>query len=246
MPAPDNPTQPVPNPHSQPVHTHGYQQTIRGPFPTAPYRASDDDRARAINMLARHFAAGRITMSEYDDRVSEAASAVRICDLNIPFQDLPPLGEDELEPLVGPQRNAGDVTPVALPPASLGRNYRAGIMMLSIIVAMVLTNALHEDMMMLLVPVVAVLLYVIKVGPESWHSGSRLRQQRRAVRRQQRDMLQAKAVELELERKARASVRREEHAAMKAQAQALSTEAMSLAQNALARANDRLTGGKRK
>jgi hypothetical protein len=52
-------------------------------------RASDADRNRAAAQLQAHFAAGRLTLSELDDRLTVALRAVTIGDLRRALADLP-------------------------------------------------------------------------------------------------------------------------------------------------------------
>ena len=48
-----------------------------------------------------------------------------------------------------------------------------------------------------LIPLIFILLYIMKVGPESWHTASRIRQ----AKRLQRNQLRPQKEELELERR---------------------------------------------
>lgn len=56
---------------------------------TPGMRASDSDRQMVVDRLAQHFAEGRLTMSEYDERVAKAYGAVYRDDFNALFADLP-------------------------------------------------------------------------------------------------------------------------------------------------------------
>src|SRR3954453_13641468 len=61
------------------------------PFPSY-LRIGDDEREAAVAALNRHFAEGRITMSEHDERTTAAFAARTQGDLDKLFADLPPLG----------------------------------------------------------------------------------------------------------------------------------------------------------
>jgi hypothetical protein len=52
-------------------------------------RASDADRGRVVEALARHTAAGRLTLDEYSERVALAHTAVTVADLAAITRDLP-------------------------------------------------------------------------------------------------------------------------------------------------------------
>jgi len=52
-------------------------------------RAADADRQVAVDVLARHFTAGRLTAAEYDERVQRAYAATYIDELPALLADLP-------------------------------------------------------------------------------------------------------------------------------------------------------------
>lgn len=54
-------------------------------------RISDVDRSDAISALGEHFADGRLTMTEYEERVQQATAAVSEGELEQIFFDLPKL-----------------------------------------------------------------------------------------------------------------------------------------------------------
>jgi hypothetical protein len=57
--------------------------------PTTPVRIGDVERDRAISVLSDHFAAGRLTREELDERVDRAMQARFDADLRPLFADLP-------------------------------------------------------------------------------------------------------------------------------------------------------------
>ena len=63
----------------------------RRPVPTTPVRIGDAERDRAVSSLGDHFAAGRLTRDELDERVDLAMAARFDHDLGPLFADLPRL-----------------------------------------------------------------------------------------------------------------------------------------------------------
>lgn len=59
------------------------------PAPAVPVRIGDAERDRAISVLSDHFAAGRLTHEELDERVDRAMQARFDADLRPLFADLP-------------------------------------------------------------------------------------------------------------------------------------------------------------
>ena len=57
--------------------------------PAVPVRIGDAERDRAISVLSDHFAAGRLTREELDERVDRAMQARFDADLRPLFADLP-------------------------------------------------------------------------------------------------------------------------------------------------------------
>jgi len=60
--------------------------------PQPEMRISDAERDAAANALGEHYAAGRLTNEEYDERSDTAFAAKTSSDLRPLFVDLPPLG----------------------------------------------------------------------------------------------------------------------------------------------------------
>jgi hypothetical protein len=52
-------------------------------------RVGDSERAEAVSLLATHFAAGRLTAAEHEERATQANNAVIHSDLTLLFDDLP-------------------------------------------------------------------------------------------------------------------------------------------------------------
>jgi Domain of unknown function (DUF1707) len=56
---------------------------------TAEMRASDQDRERVVRLLGEHMSAGRLTLTEFEERVEAAYGATRLADLDRLMVDLP-------------------------------------------------------------------------------------------------------------------------------------------------------------
>lgn len=168
-----------------------------------------------MSALGHALAEGRLTMVEYDERLTEVCEANTRGELTHLFRDIPH------SPAVG------NSTEVAVYSANeiaetrrRGQNMRAGLMGLSTIgafggmgLALAAGAELGAVLLLLIIPTVFILLYIMKVGPNSWYTPSprqlerqRLREiqaaraeetaLRRADRRQQIDQLTGDAVGL--------------------------------------------------
>ena len=54
------------------------------------YRIGDAERQEAMDALGKHFTAGRLDVTEYDNRLASITNAVMQSDLAPVFADLPP------------------------------------------------------------------------------------------------------------------------------------------------------------
>lgn len=80
--------------------------------PAAPVRIGDVERDQAVSALGDHFAAGRLTREEFDERSDRAMQARFSTDLEPLFADLPkPVAA--MPPQWGPPRQAGGPPPWA-------------------------------------------------------------------------------------------------------------------------------------
>ena len=133
------------------------------------YRLSDEERSRAMNALGTHFADGRLTLVEYEERVQKVAEAVTDDQVAKLFQDLPEesFTASEIEEY---RKKAG--------------HPKAGILGLSMVAAVAgigFTSASGLSILFVLLPIVVfILLYVMKIGPDSWYmpSAAQLRRER--------------------------------------------------------------------
>jgi hypothetical protein len=67
----------------------GTPMNLAKPTPAGPVRIGDAERDHAIASLGEHFAAGRLTQEEFDERVEVALKARFEADLEPLFADLP-------------------------------------------------------------------------------------------------------------------------------------------------------------
>ncbi|WP_037366188.1 DUF1707 SHOCT-like domain-containing protein [Nakamurella lactea] len=103
---------------------------------TPGMRASDTDRQMVVDRLAQHFAEGRLTMSEYDERVSKAYGAVYRDDFNVLFADLPSgrggyagpeADQRERNPFAGTPFDKIPFDRIPFGGSSVGRPFRGGL-----------------------------------------------------------------------------------------------------------------------
>lgn len=143
-------------------------------------RISDVDRSDAISVLGEHFADGRLTMIEYEERVQQATAAVSEGELEQIFSDLPKL---EASRELVPYYSAREIDRQY----RSGRNMRLGLLLSTVIgssaLAMLVNSVwANSAILLLLIPLVFVLLYVMKVGPQSWYDPSPKQLERQRLR----------------------------------------------------------------
>lgn len=164
------------------------------PDPRSAVRIGNKEREEAMDLLSKHLEAGRLDISEYDDRCRHIANARVHGELSEVFLDLPriPRGDQAQQSQVVAVPGYGQLVYTAEEVAvasKRGRNIRGGIMALSVVSAFMLVTV--SEWFLWIIPVVAILLYMLKIGPESWYMPTNRqleREQRHAVRqlRQQR------------------------------------------------------------
>ena len=108
-----------------------------------------------------------------------------------------------------------------------GRRTRAGIFWLGTIGSITLAGAASLPAVLVVIPVLFILLYVMKVGPDSWYSPS-LRDMERSKRR----LVRAKQLELEADRAYDAARRKAER---REQIDQLTGDTLNFAQESLNR-----------
>ncbi|RJO72278.1 DUF1707 domain-containing protein [Nocardia panacis] len=102
------------------------------------------EREDALRRLSDHFAAGRLSMAEFDERSGQVAAALTRGDLEKPFQDLP---EPTAAKAVAPKSRR---FPVGTPER---------VMPLIIIAAIILFFVTHTWLWFLAIPAASALLY---------------------------------------------------------------------------------------
>ena len=164
------------------------------------YRIGDAERQKAMDDLGKHFAAGRLDITEYDNRLTNVAEATMMSDLIPIFSDLPAI-TDANTPAAIPYAT-GIPDEAMFSSSELEENYRSGrhiklgIMILLVMAAssvvLFLGTALAAFTMMMALLTVFVLLYVMKLGPKSWHQPS----PQALARQRQRQIAQAQAIQV--------------------------------------------------
>ena len=143
-----------------------------------------------MDLISKHLEAGRLNISEYDERCRHIANARVHGELTEVFLDLPriPRGNQpqhsQALAVPGYGRQVYSAEEVAMA-AGRGRNIRGGIMALSVVSAFMLVTV--SEWFLWIIPVVAILLYMLKVGPKSWYMPTNRqieREQRHALRQQ--------------------------------------------------------------
>lgn len=165
------------------------------------YRIGDAERQKAMDDLGKHFAAGRLDITEYDNRLTNVAEATMMSDLIPIFSDLPAI-TDANTPVTIPHA-AGLPDEVTFTSSEIEENYRSGkriklgimiLMFMAVISAtLILHTALVAFTMMMTFLAMFVLLYVMRLGPKSWHQPS----PRVLARQRQRQIAQAQAMQVQ-------------------------------------------------
>lgn len=147
--------------------------------PDDSLRVGDAERSQAIAELGDHYAQGRINLEEYEERSKTAAQAKNRHDLLTLFEDLPALtGQATVEGNTGQAREMQVYSAKELQSyhreGSKIKDAIMGISSISIVAFSIGLNGIWSNsaLLILLIPIIAILLYVAKVGPSSWHQPS--------------------------------------------------------------------------
>ncbi|MGP6175606.1 DUF1707 SHOCT-like domain-containing protein [Corynebacterium sp. A21] len=181
-------------------------------------RLSDDERSAAMSQLGHAMAEGRLSIDEYDIRCRKVAAAEVRSDLDGLFHDLPQTFAQRPGTEIEQVYNASEVEAAH----RSGARPKAGLLGLSTIGAVIATAVMAPAigemslLFMFIIPVMAILLYVMKIGPASWYAPSK-RQLERNRLRELRTAERLRSAELRVQRKER------QHE--------LTSEAMSMAKN---------------
>lgn len=150
------------------------------------YRISDAERQQAMDDLGAHFAAGRLDIAEYEKRLDIIASAVMRTDILPLFDDLPAATTPPIAAAPNPGVEKLYTASEIAHAYNLGRNVRAGTVMLSVLgtAGIQMAFGIHEPLFLLVGAIVFVLMYILKIGPKSWHTPNPRKLERERLRYQ--------------------------------------------------------------
>ena len=164
------------------------------------YRIGDAERQKAMDDLGKHFTAGRLDITEYDNRLTNVTEATMWSDLIPIFSDLPAITDTNTSAAI--PHAAGIPEEAKFSRSEIEENYRSGkriklgIMILTFMAAVSATVVLQDKLVafttMMTFLAMFVLLYVMKLGPKSWHHPS----PRALARQRQRQIVQAQAMQV--------------------------------------------------
>ncbi|WP_231587502.1 DUF1707 SHOCT-like domain-containing protein [Corynebacterium comes] len=205
--------------------------TMRYPVNQPGMRLSDAERNAAMSTLGRAFSEGRLTVDEYDQRCGEIARAQVRGDLEPLFRDIPQFqGRPGME--VDKLYSAQEIESAYRE----GRKTKLGLLGLSTVGSIVGSALLTSvtpaaGLLMFLIPTVWILLYIMKVGPESWYVPSARAVDKQRIR-ELKTAEQLRSAELRLAEQDKLAELRAER---KAQTAELTNKAMGFVNKALER-----------
>lgn len=166
--------------------------------PYGNFRIGDAERMEAMDILGRALGEGRLTMGEFDERCASVAKAQTHGDLAPILSDLPATPAPTAQ-AQSSQEMALYSQAEIMQARRAGKRTRAGVFWLGTIGSMGLTAVAGTvgldalaGLSLLLIPTLFILLYVMKVGPDSWYMPS-LRQ----LEMQRRQELKARQLEID-------------------------------------------------
>jgi len=163
------------------------------------YRIGDAERQKAMDDLGKHFAAGRLDITEYDNRLTNVAEATMRSDLIPIFSDLPAI-TDANTPVTIPHA-AGLPDEVTFTSSEIEESYRSGkrirlgitLLMFLPFFATFHLETLISGIALSVFLATVIMLYVLKLGPKSWHQPS----PQALARQRQRQIAQAEAMKVQ-------------------------------------------------
>jgi len=196
-------------------------------------RLSDAERTDAVNDLAQALGEGRLTMDEFEERTDAVMQATTRRELAEVFMDIPTKASTELKIYSrGEMERAYQSTKKPrLATAMVGT---LGLLFGSIAsfgAMSGVTAALTGTGLLFLIPALWIMLYVAKVGPESWHRPSP-----RQIERQRMRELKAAGAE---ERAQMRALEQAQWAERRRQASEITGDAMNLAKRKLEQWNQK-------
>ncbi|WP_254868126.1 DUF1707 SHOCT-like domain-containing protein [Corynebacterium sp. Marseille-Q2823] len=196
-------------------------------------RLSDAERTDAVNDLAQALGEGRLTMDEFEDRTDAVMRATTRRELAEVFMDIPTKASSELK--IYSQGDVARAYQSTRKPrlatalvGSLGLLFGAIASFATLSGA---TAALTGTGLLFLIPALWIMLYVAKVGPESWHQPSA-----RQIERQRMRELKAAGAE---ERAQMRALEQAQWAERRRQASEITGNAMNLAKRKLEQWNQK-------
>lgn len=196
-------------------------------------RLSDAERTDAVNDLAQALGEGRLTMDEFEDRTDAVMQATTRRELADVFMDIPTKASSELK--IYSQGEVARAYQSTRKPrlatalvGSLGLLFGA---IASFGALSGVTAALTGTGLLFLIPALWIMLYVAKLGPESWHRPSP-----RQIERQRMRELKAAGAE---ERAQMRALEQAQWAERRRQASEITGDAMNLAKRKLEQWNQK-------
>ena len=180
---------------SQPFNPRSLQNNPRN----RDYRIGDAERQKAMDDLGKHFTAGRLDITEYDNRLTNVAEATMRSDLIPIFSDLPAI-TDANTPATIPHA-AGIPDEVTFTSSEIEENYRSGKRIklgITMLAFLPFFATFHLETLISGITFIAflatfIMLYILKLGPKSWHQPS----PRALARQRQRQIAQAQAMQVQ-------------------------------------------------
>lgn len=196
-------------------------------------RLSDAERTDAVNDLAQALGEGRLTMDEFEERTDAVMQATTRRELADVFMDIPTKASSELK-IYSQGEVARAYQSTRKPRLATALVGSLGLFFGSIASFAALsgvTAALTGTGLLFLIPALWIMLYVAKVGPESWHRPSP-----RQIERQRMRELKAAGAE---ERAQMRALEQAQWAERRRQASKITGDAMNLAKRKLEQWNQK-------
>lgn len=196
-------------------------------------RLSDAERTDAVNDLAQALGEGRLTMDEFEERTDAVMQASTRRELAEVFMDIPTKASSELK-IYSQGEVARAYQSTRKPRLATAMVGSLGLLFGSIASFAALsgvTAALTGTGLLFLIPALWIMLYVAKVGPESWHQPSP-----RQIERQRMRELKAAGAE---ERAQMRALEQAQWAERRRQASEITGDAMNLAKRKLEQWNQK-------
>ena len=156
------------------------------------YRISDTERQHAMDELGKHFTSGRLDMNEYDTRLTSIAEATMKSELTQLFDDLP-LAPSTPANVPATVSKPVDLMETPTMPSTeamqlyrTGRNMKIGIVLATFVASLMLfgMSEFLGNFMLGVTLIVAIVLFLMKLGPASWNYPN----PQKVMREQRRDL----------------------------------------------------------